>query len=64
MTAILTVCTGNICRSPMAEAFLRTVALLAMGGRRLIARYKEADTVNSCDRVSRYGSFCVEEIAP
>ena len=53
MTSILVVCTGNICRSPIAEGFLRAALQRRMGA--------EAPTVSSAGTAGWDGSAAMPE---
>jgi protein-tyrosine phosphatase len=53
MPSILVICTGNICRSPMAEGFLRTALRRRFGGR--------APTVASAGTTGWEGSAAMPE---
>src|SRR5512133_1757809 len=53
MAGILVVCTGNICRSPMAEAFLRAALERRLGG--------DTPVVSSAGVIGRTGASAMEE---
>lgn len=53
MAGILVVCTGNICRSPMAEAFLRSALQRRLG--------EAAPAVRSAGVIGRAGGPAMEE---
>ena len=53
MTSILVVCTGNICRSPLAEGFLRGILVRRFGG--------SAPTVSSAGTAGWQGSPAMGE---
>jgi len=53
MAHVLLVCTGNICRSPMAEAFLRSAVERRLGG--------EAPLVASAGLIARDGASATPE---
>lgn len=53
MAGILVVCTGNICRSPVAEAFLRTALVRRLGD--------DAPTVSSAGVIGRPGGPAMAE---
>lgn len=53
MTSILVVCTGNICRSPLAEGFLRSILVRRFGG--------AAPTVSSSGTAGWEGSPAMAE---
>jgi protein-tyrosine phosphatase len=53
MAGILVVCTGNICRSPMAEALLRAALVRRLGG--------DAPPVSSAGVIGRAGGPAMEE---
>ena len=53
MASILVVCTGNVCRSPIAEGFLRAAFEARMGSRRARGRIGGDDGVDGFGRGSR-----------